>query len=840
MPRGTRYPLRRWIWRAFVQCALIPLILVEFVLIGAYLLSNAATRDAQLAHLEERAQQTLAGTVQREAQIVDWRLWNIEKQAQIFRGAVAHALQARGFQPDEVERARHVLGPDGLFYSRSDDGRAASVYAKSTPPERQDHAKALRLSQLDPLMRSIDEAGPLVVSVYFRSWDNYTRRYPFFDVLQKESGDVLSSGGRFYSRADERHNPERQPVWTAPYRDPAGAWRIAMIAPVYRGDFLEGVVGLEIDLEGLLAEIGALDVPWQGYAVLVDEEGSVMALPRAGGAAGESTAVNPPRQRREVEHLLQAAGAEGEVQAAMFDGHEHLLAWKATPQTGWRLLLVVDKERILQPTRALAAHYQQVGYLLIAGLCLFHAAFLALWWRRSRRLSRELERPINGIADMLRHLGKGSRKDEGDRPSLLRPSRIEELDAMADAVRSSDRQLQASEAERSRAQQLLEVVMENTTESLWEIMADKSLIRVSSRFARRFALDAECVTIEEFNRLVHPDDMERLKRRRESFFGGAEGVYEVEYRCVDRAGQYVWLLSRGQALVRDVDGRVLHSAGTHVDISRLKAVQEDLRRATLEAQDASRAKSRFLSSMSHELRTPLNAVQGFAQLIELEVEDKPEARLVGEYAREIVKAGRHLTALVDDILDLSTLEGRRQQLLIRPVEAGAILASCAELVQPQIRESQLHLQLISMCRPLYVQADARRLRQILLNLLSNAIKYNRPQGRVTLGHEVRSDCVRLWVKDTGPGLDAGQQSQLFQPFQRLGRESSNIPGSGIGLVLCHELAALMSGSMGFHSEPGRGCCFWIDLPGAAAPEEERASPGNEPPAGQVERVEGDS
>ncbi|MFD1693086.1 ATP-binding protein [Azotobacter chroococcum] len=810
---------------------------MESVLIGAYLLSNAATRDAQLGHLEERARQSLESDAQREAEVVDWRLWSVEKQTRIFRDAVVHALQNERFQPDEVERARHVPGTKGSFYSRSDDGRAASFYAESTPPERQDRAKALRLSQLDPLMRSIKEADPLVVAVYFRSWDHYTRYFPFFDVLQKDLGDRPSSGYNFYSRAAESQNPEHEPVWTSPYLDASGRWRMATVAPVYRGNFLEGGrsgdrpredAGRDRRLGGAVAGVWPVD----------RRGGSAMSLPRGRdaerfrrqcsgtSARGRASAAGGRRRR---------GGAGGDVRRPRASA-----GLAANSLIGWRLLLVVDKDRIFQPTWALAAHYQKIGYLLIAALLLLHVLLLVLWWRRSQRLSRELGQPISGIVDMLRYLGKGQWRAGSDRPLPLQDSRIEELNAMADAVYSSDRQLQASEAERSRAQRLLEVVMENTTESLWEIMADKSQIRVSSRFARRFALDSESVTIEEFNRLVHPDDMERLRQRRDSFFSGADGVYEVEYRCVDRAGQYVWLLSRGQALEWDASGRVLHSAGTHVDISRLKAVQEDLRRATLEAQDASRAKSRFLSSMSHELRTPLNAVQGFAQLIELEVEGRPEANPIGEYAQEIVKASRHLTALVDDILDLSTLEGRRQQLHVRPVEVGVMLASCAELVQPQVRERQLQLQLIPMCMPLYVQADSRRLRQILLNLLSNAIKYNRPQGRVTLGYEVRSDCVRLWVKDTGPGLDAEQQSQLFQPFQRLGRESSNIPGSGIGLVLCHELVAMMNGSMGFYSEPGHGCCFWIDLPGAAAPEEGRASSSDEPPAGQVERVKGDS
>ena len=178
MPRASRYPLRQWIWRAFVQSALIPLILVESVLITVYLLSNAAIRDAQIEHLQQSALDDLSAAVAREGQGIDGRLRSVEAQVQIFRDAALNALDNRTFQPDALERQRHTLTDSGVFYSRSDDGRAASFYANSTPLAKQDHAKALRLSQLDPLMRSIQAANPRVAAAYFNTWDSYNRIYP--------------------------------------------------------------------------------------------------------------------------------------------------------------------------------------------------------------------------------------------------------------------------------------------------------------------------------------------------------------------------------------------------------------------------------------------------------------------------------------------------------------------------------------------------------------------------------------------------------------------------------------------------------------------------------------
>lgn len=218
-----------------------------------------------------------------------------------------------------------------------------------------------------------------------------------------------------------------------------------------------------------------------------------------------------------------------------------------------------------------------------------------------------------------------------------------------------------------------------------------------------------------------------------------------------------------------------------------------------------------MSSISHELRTPLNAILGFAQLMRMDCspETDPEA---ADYLDEILLASRHLNQLLADILDWSSLQAERPRLELKRVEVGALMRECAELVALDVQRHGLQLALELPTAPIEVLAEPRRLRQVLLNLLSNAIKYNNPSGQIRLGIETVAGQVRLLVEDTGLGIDEALQAQLFEPFQRLGRENSNIQGAGIGLSLSLEYAKLMSGSIGVKSKLGAGSLFWIALP----------------------------
>ena len=813
--------MRQWIWRAFVQSALIPLVLVEVVLIAVYLLTNNAIRDAQIEHLRGTALADLQSSVDMEARTIDQQLQRIAATTELYRNLTLHELQAGGGVPAVLS-----LDSRGVRYSPEDSGGAASFYSAATPAARQDLEKVGRLQRLDALMKELYAGNPLIASLYFNTWDSYNHIYPWFDTAGQYPPDMDIPSYNFYYLANAWHNPTRKVVWTDVYLDPAGhGWMLSAIAPLYIGDVLEGVNGIDVTVSGLLQQIASLRLPWNGYAMLVSRDLKIMVLPKAGerdfGLDELTDHSYEEAIRREVfkpedfrlgsqpqtRELAQAVAANDEgVQRLDLGGEQHLVAWTQVEHTGWHLLAVVDEAQVFSQTNALASRYQQIGYLLIAGLVLFYLAFFAYMWLRARRLSEALLAPIGGISQMMGQIGLGNW-----RPPLV-GSEIRELNDLAQHTQTIGKQLEFSEAQRSQAQRHLELVLESATESLWESDLRNATLQFRGRLPARFGLPSSRLSEAQFLQRVHPADLPRMRAELERMHHGNALRYESEFRFADALGDYHWLLSRGRVLERDPhSGHAVLMAGTYVDIDALKRVEADLRQATVQAHAANEAKTHLLSGISHELRTPLNAIIGFAQLMRMDCSAESDPEAAG-YLDEILLASRHLNQLLGDILDWSSLQAEPARLQLEPVEVTALMRECADLVALDLERQGLRLEFDLPQAPLQVLAEPRRLRQVVLNLLSNAIKYNVPGGRVRLAVERHADQVHLLVEDTGLGIDEALQARMFEPFQRLGRENSSILGAGIGLSLCLEYARLMGGDIGVWSEPGVGSRFWVALP----------------------------
>jgi PAS domain S-box-containing protein len=311
--------------------------------------------------------------------------------------------------------------------------------------------------------------------------------------------------------------------------------------------------------------------------------------------------------------------------------------------------------------------------------------------------------------------------------------------------------------------------------------------------------------------LTYPDDLAETRRAARDMLE-SRMKHSSEKRYVRKNGELLWALRTG-CMIRDVSGNPRHYLIMVEDITERKKAAVALQVAKEEADRANKAKSEFLSRMSHELRTPLNAIIGFGQL--LKRQDPTEKQT--SHLRHIINGGRHLLALIDEVLDISRIESGRLQLSLEPVCVTEAMQEAFDLMRPAAveRAIDLTMQPSAVCDG-YVLGDKQRFKQVALNLLTNAIKYTPIGGRVTVSCDLaEDDKFRLLVADNGPGIPKEKLSRLFTPFDRLDAEHSDVQGTGLGLALSRRLMEAMGGSIGVESTPGRGSTFWLELPRCA-------------------------
>ncbi|HEU0302643.1 MAG TPA: PAS domain S-box protein, partial [Longimicrobium sp.] len=380
------------------------------------------------------------------------------------------------------------------------------------------------------------------------------------------------------------------------------------------------------------------------------------------------------------------------------------------------------------------------------------------------------------------------------------------------------------------------------------ILEDDGRMRyVSPSVARVLGYDPEELEGRDSMPFIHPEDApavrEALALLREQ--PGATAVAEYRFRHAD--GSWRHLEAVGRLLAPDAPDSGFVS--NIRDVTERRHAEEALREATLaaerartEAERANHAKSEFLSRMSHELRTPMNSILGFGQVLargELRVDQQ-------KHVQHILKAGRHLLRLINEVLEIARIEAGRQSFSLEPVHVGMVLHEALGLVRPMAEQHGVVLEEVpGPGREGFVHADRQRLTQVLLNLLSNAIKYNRPDGRVRLSCEpvpgTEDEEPRVWVRvqDAGHGIPEARIHQLFTPFARLGAEQTEVEGTGLGLALSLRLAEAMGGTLELESTGPEGSVFRLELHAAANPLR-RAEDGGVPTAPEDGGAHGDA
>jgi PAS domain S-box-containing protein len=373
----------------------------------------------------------------------------------------------------------------------------------------------------------------------------------------------------------------------------------------------------------------------------------------------------------------------------------------------------------------------------------------------------------------------------------------------SDAKKSVVRIVMTDITERKQAEQNLRIasVAFESQESMMITDANSVILRVNKAFTETTGYTAEEAVGQKsrlFQSGLHDADFYRVMWETIQLTGAWHG--EIWGRR--KSGEFYpkWLTITA---VKGDDGVITHYIGTDTDITELSNAKADAEKANV-------AKTEFISRMSHELRTPLNAILGYAQLLELGPPALTPTQMIR--LKEILRGGWYLLDLINEILDLASIESGKMSLSPECVPLHEVLHECKTMMEPQAKLRGIQLNFPQLDHSQVVYADQTRVKQVFINLLSNAIKYNRERGSVELIYNVSSlTHVRISIKDAGEGLPPEKLAELFQPFNRLGQESNAVEGTGIGLVVAKKLIEQMGGTIGVESTVGVGSVFWFEL-----------------------------
>ena len=611
----------------------------------------------------------------------------------------------------------------------------------------------------------------------------------------------------FYALAHDRNAT----VWSDTFLSPLTGHVTAVLAQPVGSRLLVA----EMSLGGLAGELAQFERPAQAIVVVLDGKGRVIVHPNQQLAAWQENLGRVPL----VETALLGDPGTGEIE---LDGERWMATIARVQPAGWYVLVAQRRALLFAPLEQIA-----LAGGATAALALVLAVLMALRQAaREARRYRGLATAAQAMVDDPQHVAQPEVDSEETHALWLR------LRAMLD-------RLNEQEQAASGARRHLQSVLDAATEVAIVETDLNGTVRLFNRGAEKMLQ----YTAEETVGLLSPirwhdaDELEARGAELGARLGRPVHGFEI-LSCVARdAGHEVrdWTVVRNDGTrllvsvaitaIRDVGGELKGYLGVGIDqTQRQRAVE--LESARERAEVASRAKSEFLSRVSHELRTPLNAMLGYAQLLTLG-DERPLSPAQAERVRLIETAGWHLVRLIDDVLDLSRIEGGHMTLSLETIDLRAVLADAARLVGPQAAAHGVAIALPDTddARPAAwsVHADGTRLRQVFVNLLSNAVKYNVAGGRVDIALvEPAQGMVGVRVADTGAGLDAQQLSRLFAPFDRLGVEASGIEGTGIGLVITKRLLELMDGRIEVESTPSVGSRFTVFLPGADARQRSRA------------------
>ena len=792
--------LLRWVWRTYVRNALIPLLVVELLLVAVYLTSHAWSLRKNVDAMREVARQEISRIASDESAIIEKQLGQVASLTEVLRRQAELAIRTPATRP--ADRARLKLQRSGALTTAADDGGAAVFYSATTPRGPAQYDKLSRLAAIDPLLRDITAANPLIVQAYINTHDSMTRIWPWIDLATRFDPRMDMRAFNFYYEADAAHNPRRAVVWTDAYVDPAGqGWMVSAIAPVYRRDFLEGVVGADVTLNRIIGSVLGTEIPWGGFLLLIGKDGTLLALTSQGEQLFSLTELTAHEyvdviradtfkpeefnvyRRRDFaaigELLAREAGGAGRI-----DGpRPHLVAWQTIPSAGWKLMALVPEEGVFGPSRVLSNDLAIIGWIMLGGLVAFYAIFFTFLYRRARYVSRSISMPLEQIERMAHRIAVGEYEHASPEfgVSEFRHT-VGELQRMGRLLGDSDQARQAAEARLTERNEELSTILILSPDGLVSFDVAGSVTETNPAF---LALTA-----------WQRSDLIGLSRA--DFWARFARLGPVSEPSP--GGAAILRLLHPRPLV--LECRVISAAG---------GARVAYFRDITSADELDRLKSQFVATAAHELRTPIAVITGYTEFLQA---SDPPATLRGEILATMRRHGDQITGIVTELLDLARIEAR----------AGRDFTMIRQPLTPAVRRFVETFRIGDDARVPTLSGDigdadafvdADKFCQALGNVLSNACKYSPAGSPVVVRLVADEGGVGVEVCDEGSGMEAAVVERIFDRFYR-GDQANGVSGSGLGMTIVKEILDIHGGRVEISSRPGRGTTVILWLPRAAA------------------------
>ncbi len=417
-----------WIIQSYLKTVLIPMGAMALIFILVFVFTNRWNIGETEQYLALDAQSNLTTLVSLESTAVEKQLQEIENSTRYYQLETERAL-SRAVELREVDAARLGYSPAGAFVTTSDktSGGAAVFLSSLTKVESDEMDRIASLFTSEEMMMDLLASNPLLVSIYFNSYDSLNFIYPYFDTGSQYPPDMDIPQYNFYYEADAEHNPSGLPVWTDVYLDPAGhGWMASAIAPVYDSDFLDGVVGIDITVETIANEILQMEIPWNGYGILLSKDGTIMAMPEEGEldfGLDEMTTHTyseaifkdtfKPEQfninnREDTKALAEAmAASETGYTELTLGGRSQVAAWSRIEGADWNLVVFVPHDEIFRMSQTLADRMEKIILFIVLGLGVAFLGLFTILYISARRFSYRISEPLKGMNVMLKKIGEG-------------------------------------------------------------------------------------------------------------------------------------------------------------------------------------------------------------------------------------------------------------------------------------------------------------------------------------------------------------------------------------------------------------------------------------------------